>query len=111
MDTTAWEYRLLTVKPFELPGLQALLNDLGLAGWEVAGVTGSAPAWNTAAQQETVVVLKRPSEQPVDRNRQVAAAPGAWYPDPRGRHELRWWSGSEWTDRVSDAGREAVDPV
>ena len=56
-------------------------------------------------------MLKRPSEQPADRNRQAPAAPGAWYPDPRARHELRWWSGSEWTDRVSDAGRDGVDPV
>ena len=111
MDATAWEYRLLSVKQHELPGLQTLLNEHGLAGWEVAGVTSTAAVWGTNPQVETVIVLKRPSEQPADRNRQPPAAPGAWYPDPRGRHQLRWWSGSEWTDRVSDAGREGVDPV
>ena len=111
MDTTAWEYRLLSVKQHELPGLQTLLNEHGLAGWEVAGVTSVASAWSPGATPETLVVLKRPSEQAADRNRQAPATPGAWYPDPRGRHELRWWSGSEWTDRVSDAGREGVDPV
>ena len=112
MDTIAWEYRLLTVKQFEMPSLPTLLNENGLAGWEVAGVTSAAPAWSTGgAPQETLIVLKRPCEQPADRNRPAPTAPGAWYPDPRGRHELRWWSGSEWTDRVSDAGREGVDPV
>jgi len=72
---------------------------------------GAAAVWSTGAQQETLVVLKRPSEQPADRNRPTPAAPGAWYPDPRARHELRWWTGSEWSDRVSDAGRDGVDPV
>lgn len=29
--------------------------------------------------------------------------PANWYPDPAGRHPLRWWDGARWTDRVSDA--------
>lgn len=37
------------------------------------------------------------------------AAPTGWYPDPQGRHELRYWNGSEWTDHVSDQGRMSVD--
>ena len=27
------------------------------------------------------------------------------------RHELRFWDGSQWTARVSDAGREGLDPL
>ena len=34
-----------------------------------------------------------------------------WYPDPMGRHEYRWFDGSDWTDQVSSHGRQAVDPV
>lgn len=42
----------------------------------------------------------------------AAAAPaGAWHPDPRGRHEFRYWDGSAWTDQVSDEGVVASDPV
>jgi len=26
-----------------------------------------------------------------------------WYPDPSGRHRLRFWSGSTWTDWVADS--------
>ena len=32
------------------------------------------------------------------------AIPTGWYPDPSGRHELRYWDEGRWTDRVSDAG-------
>jgi uncharacterized protein YxjI len=35
----------------------------------------------------------------------------AWHPDPTGRHELRYWDGSAWTDHVSDQGITGSDPV
>lgn len=34
----------------------------------------------------------------------------AWYPDPWGRHELRWFDGTTWTEHVSSHGRQHVDP-
>ena len=35
-------------------------------------------------------------------------APG-WLPDPSGRHERRYWSGSEWTEHVTDGGVPGTD--
>jgi uncharacterized protein YxjI len=35
-------------------------------------------------------------------------APG-WYPDPFGRHELRYWDGGAWTEHVSSHGRQSTD--
>jgi hypothetical protein len=35
-------------------------------------------------------------------------APG-WQPDPTGRHEHRYWDGTQWTDNVSDAGVASTD--
>jgi uncharacterized protein (AIM24 family) len=35
----------------------------------------------------------------------------SWHPDPTGRHELRYWDGSTWTDHVADAGVQAMDPL
>ncbi len=32
-----------------------------------------------------------------------------WYPDPSGRHELRYWDGERWTEHVSDHGRQSTD--
>lgn len=40
-----------------------------------------------------------------------AAQAGAWHPDPHGRHELRYWDGTVWTDHVSDDGQVSTDPV
>ena len=37
--------------------------------------------------------------------------PAAWHPDPTGRHEQRYWDGSQWTEHVSDAGQVSSDPV
>lgn len=34
-----------------------------------------------------------------------------WYPDPMGRHEYRWFDGQQWTDQVSDHGRQSSDPI
>jgi len=34
-----------------------------------------------------------------------------WYPDPIGRHELRYWDGAAWTEDVADSGQQAVDPL
>jgi len=42
----------------------------------------------------------------------IEAAPvAAWYPDPLGRHDARYWDGSAWTDRVADHGVEGGDPM
>jgi uncharacterized protein (AIM24 family) len=34
-----------------------------------------------------------------------------WHPDPTGRHELRYWDGSTWTEHVSDRGNVGSDPL
>jgi Septum formation/Protein of unknown function (DUF2510) len=39
-----------------------------------------------------------------------APTPG-WNPDPSGRHEYRYWDGSNWTDDVSDNGVTSLDPL
>lgn len=36
---------------------------------------------------------------------------GAWHNDPLGRHQYRYWDGSDWTDHVADKGVRSVDPM
>ena len=37
--------------------------------------------------------------------------PAGWYPDPTGRHELRYWDGYAWLDDVSDQGTTGRDAL
>ena len=37
-------------------------------------------------------------------------APPSWQSDPFGRHELRWWDGEAWTEKVRSAGTTGIDP-
>ncbi|MBS43376.1 MAG: Tellurium resistance protein [Nocardioides sp.] len=39
------------------------------------------------------------------------SAPADWHPDPSGRHQLRYWDGSRWTEHVADNGTASVDPL
>ena len=41
----------------------------------------------------------------------AVAAAASWHPDPSGRHEMRYWDGSAWTEHVSDQGVGGVDPM
>jgi len=34
-----------------------------------------------------------------------------WLPDPEGRHQLRWWDGTAWTEHVFDQGQQAIAPL
>lgn len=38
-------------------------------------------------------------------------SPAAWHPDPTGRHELRYWDGTAWSDHVSDRGITGTDAL
>jgi hypothetical protein len=40
-----------------------------------------------------------------------AAPGGQWAPDPSGRHELRYWSGTQWTEHVTAHGVQSTDPL
>lgn len=35
--------------------------------------------------------------------------PAAWHPDPFGRHQMRYWDGAQWTEHVSNQGKQSTD--
>lgn len=39
----------------------------------------------------------------------AAAAPAGWHADPSGRHQQRYFDGSQWTEHVSNAGVAGID--
>jgi hypothetical protein len=40
----------------------------------------------------------------------VSDVPAAWYEDPTGRHDHRYWDGARWTEHVADLGVAALEP-
>lgn len=34
-----------------------------------------------------------------------------WYADPMGRHQYRWYDGTQWTDTVASGGTQSTDPL
>ena len=41
----------------------------------------------------------------------TGAANAGWHPDPTGRHQHRYFDGTQWTHHVADNGRGSTDPV
>lgn len=39
----------------------------------------------------------------------MSSTPPNWYPDPVGRHQLRYWDGARWTEHVSTDGQTGID--
>ena len=53
-----------------------------------------------------------PEPGPVEPPGPTRPSPVAgWYPDPSGRHELRYWDGKGWTEYVRDGATQALDPA
>lgn len=34
----------------------------------------------------------------------------SWHPDPFGRHDIRWWDGTKWTEKVRNGEQAGIDP-
>ena len=68
----------------------------------------SAAAEATAGVETAVAAISAGGfGDPFDMSQPAAG----WYPDPTGRHEVRFWDGLQWTDRVATQGLEAIEPV
>lgn len=69
-----------------------------------AGGTGTiAPGGYGAAPGVAVAAAPAEDSPPLP--------PRCWSADPAGRHELRYWDGTEWTEHVSDGGVITSDPL
>ena len=83
-------------------------------GWQTPppGYGGAPPpgGWEQAPPAGTVFPgLGPPGEQAPAP--QSPPAPRSWLPDPSGRHELRYWDGTKFTEHVADAGKISTDPL
>ena len=53
----------------------------------------------------------QPTLQPTPQPIRALSAPAGWLADPTSRHQLRYWTGTAWSEHVSDMGATDVDPV
>jgi hypothetical protein len=74
-------------------------------GWEAPPPPGTAfPGFAAPGSRGTV-----PGSAPVVPP--PPSTPRSWLADPSGRHELRYWDGTKYTEHVADAGQISVDPL
>lgn len=93
---------------------EALASELtkkSAEGWEVVSIVptfdGRYCAFLRRASSETSLKQAASSAAQPSSNPKV---PAAWYADPSGRYELRYWDGGEWTEHVARGGQQFVDP-
>jgi hypothetical protein len=68
----------------------------------------SSDGWEVATQQTQSVA--EATTTTVASAQTSATVPAAWYADPSGRFELRYWNGKEWTEHVARSGQQFTDP-
>ena len=109
-------------------GLAAELTRKSAEGWEVVSITSTTDGRFCAflrrpVAQRTTTTTTAPTTAASEPGYGVAAAsapsttsvanpsvPAAWYKDPSGRYEMRYWNGSAWTEHVSRGGQQFTDP-
>ena len=113
-------------------GLAAELTRKSSEGWEVVSITTTTDGRFCAflrrptAQQAVSTVAGSNAPVATDSNNDLTstsgyasahtagpatpAVPAAWYKDPSGRFELRYWNGTTWTEHVSRSGQQFTDP-
>jgi hypothetical protein len=60
--------------------------------------------------EPATVVAATPSRQPAPPPGREPGMAG-WLADPTRRHQIRYWTGAQWTASVSDNGVRTVDPI
>jgi hypothetical protein len=113
-------------------GLAAELTRKSAEGWEVVSITTThdgrfcaflrrpvRSTTNTAAvttastPSATTVAAASSSDAGYAASTGATATPAvpaAWYKDPSGRYELRYWNGTTWTEHVARGGQQFTDP-
>ena len=86
------------------PAQQAATQPAPQAAQTSSWASTNTPSTNTPATASTPVASTSTASRVGD-----ALAPAAWYPDPAGRFELRYWNGTAWTEHVSRNGQQSTD--
>jgi hypothetical protein len=97
---------------------EAMANELtkkSSEGWEVVEILPTFDGRYCAFLRRPVsstseVAASAPATVATSSSSDSASVPAAWYADPSGRYELRYWNGKEWTEHVARSGQQFTDP-
>jgi hypothetical protein len=97
---------------------EAMANELtkkSSEGWEVVEILPTFDGRYCAFLRRPVsstseVAASAPATIATSSSSDSASVPAAWYADPSGRYELRYWNGKEWTEHVARSGQQFTDP-
>ena len=97
---------------------EAMANELtkkSSEGWEVVEILPTFDGRYCAFLRRPVsstseIVASAPATVATSSSSGSASVPAAWYADPSGRYELRYWNGKEWTEHVARSGQQFIDP-
>ena len=97
---------------------EAMANELtkkSSEGWEVVEILPTFDGRYCAFLRRPVsstseAVVSAPATIATSSSSGSASVPAAWYADPSGRYELRYWNGKEWTEHVARSGQQFTDP-
>ena len=113
-------YEYVAFNPFNSSpeALAAELTKKSAEGWDVVDIVttfdGRFCAFlrretNSAVAPTPATAGATSATEPVAAT-STPAVPSGWYADPSSRYELRYWSGTEWTEHVSRSGQQFTDP-
>ena len=103
-------------------GLAAELTRKSAEGWEVVSITTTTDGRFCAFLRRPVKAAATSESEPgygaalgtavtvTATTTASPAVPAAWYKDPSGRYEMRYWNGTTWTEHVSRGGQQFTDP-
>lgn len=119
-------YEYVAFNPFNSSpeALAAELTKKSAEGWDVVDIVttfdGRFCAFLRRETHSAVASASAVASTPSNAGATIAAetvgavgtpsVPSGWYADPSSRYELRYWSGSEWTEHVSRSGQQFTDP-
>lgn len=98
--------------------LAAELTKKSAEGWDVVDIVTTFDGRFCAflRRATTSTVSSGPATKVATSAGEIASTvtappvPAGWYADPSSRFELRYWSGTEWTEHVSRSGQQFTDP-
>jgi hypothetical protein len=123
-----WRPARVAVEPglhrVEMWMVWTIYKQAGLSGVDVqVPPEGVRVSWRSpsAAFAKGKITIEPPGNEPFDvvplptglpvTDAAAGASPAAWHPDPSGRHQFRWWDGTQWTTSVSDNGVVGEDAL